>query len=385
MNAIFGKKNMNTSVVNNLEYGIPPWAYFSSDFYAEELSNIFAKNWLFAGLMLELEGKMHYGVRLGNTEIILQRDEQGNPRAFLNVCTHRHAKLCDPGAHKGPIRCPYHSWVFDRQGIPSGIPQKKSFPLVMESPEKFRLTEFSCEVVGQFIFVRISPQGPGLREYLGNQYDFLERASNGMNGVLDEFHADVDANWKVVIENSLEGYHVPAVHTRTFGQVDGMSREEAAPVFFLDDPLHSHLEHAANPDWVSRFARMGKKIGQWPWRFEHYTHHLIFPNLTVTSFMGYSFHVQRFDPVAVNRTQVHSRTVGVNFSDGTEAGAKMMERIYMDGHAFTRKVFAEDGSICKKIQEGVEQASRYAILGEGIEDRVRHFQKAYQSMNIGEE
>lgn len=370
---------MNTST-ESLSYRIHPRAYWSPEQRTQELLHLFPHVWLFAGLMLELQEKMHYGVRLGETELLLQRDAQGNPRAFLNVCSHRHAKLCEPGLHKGPVRCPYHSWVFDRQGIPTGIPQKKAFPMVMADPERFRLKEFPCAAVGQFIFVRLSPQGPSLQEYLGNQYDFLEHASLGMNGVLDEFQEDVAANWKIVIENSLEGYHIPAVHNRTFGQIDGMSREEQAPTFFLDDPLHSHLEHSANSDWVTRFARMGKKIGQWPWRFEHYTHHLIFPNLTVTSFMGYSFHIQRFDPISTNRTHVHSRTLGVHFTNATEVGCKMMERIHADGHSFTRKVFIEDGDICGKIQKGVEQATQYAVLGQGIEDRVAHFQKSYQSL-----
>lgn len=343
----------------------------------QEHAQILRMSWLFAGLMLELEGKTHYGVHLAGTELLLQRDEQGRPRAFLNVCTHRHAKLCDPGKHSGPVRCPYHSWVFDRQGLPTGIPSKHAFPQVVAAPEQYRLAEFACEAVGQFIFVRLASEGPGLREYLGNQYDFLERASTGMNGVLDEFQEDVEANWKVVIENSLESYHLPAVHIHTFGQTDGLSREKEAPVFFLDDPRHSHLEHAADMEWIQRFARSEHKIGQWPWRFEHYTHRLIFPNLTVTSFMGYSFHVQRFDPVAVDRTTVHSRTVGVNFMNATEVGTKMMERIHADGHAFTRRVFVEDGDICRKVQTGLQQATRPAVLGVGIEDRVAHFHQAY--------
>lgn len=362
---------------------LDPACYRSEEHYKKiELNSIFKQSWLFAGLMLELEGKTHRGLRLGNTELLLQRDDQGQPRAFLNACTHRHAQLCKPGLHRGSVRCPYHNWVFDKQGLPTGIPAKSCFAQVTAAPEQYRLSEFACEAVGQFIFVRLSSDGPSLRDYLGNQYAFLERASKGMDGVLDEFQQDVDANWKVVIENSLEGYHVPAVHARTFGGADGMSREAQAAIFFLGDPLHSHLEHAANADWVARFARTERKIGQWPWRFEHYTHHLIFPNLTITSFMGYSFHVQRFDPLAVNRTNVHSRTVGVRFSNSTEVGAKMVERIYADGHAFTRKVFAEDADICATVQAGVEQANRPAVLGVGIEDRVAHFQRAYLSTMI---
>ncbi|MCS4511203.1 aromatic ring-hydroxylating oxygenase subunit alpha [Xylophilus ampelinus] len=342
-----------------------------------ELETLFSESWLFAGLRLELQGRSHMGVQPGKSALLLQIDDKDRPRAFLNVCSHRHAQLCEPGRHEGVVRCPYHGWVYDRQGVPVGIPSKQCFPHVVADPVQHRLSEFACEAVGQFIFVRLSPHGIGLHEYLGNQREFLERASVGMADVQDEFREDVPANWKVAIENALEGYHVPAVHNKTFMQVDGMSKEAAAPAFFLDDPRHSHLEHAANAEWVSSFGRMEKKIGRWPWRFEHYTHHLVFPNLTVTSFMGYSFHIQRFDPAAPETTSVHSRTVGVEFADATEMGRKMMERIHDDGHAFTRKVFAEDGGICAKVQAGLRNAQRLAVLGEGIEDRVLHFQRAY--------
>lgn len=356
---------------------ILPQHYRDPAHHALEQQTLFHSNWIFVGMLPDLRGLNHCGVRVGDTELVIQRDKKGSPRAFLNVCSHRHAQLCALGVHNGPVRCPYHGWVYDREGMPVGIPQKQAFPQVVAEPHQFRLTEFACETAGQFIFVRLSSEGPGLRDYLGSQYDFLVCASEGMSSVQDEFRKDVAANWKVVIENSLEGYHVPAVHSGTLMQIDGLGRAETAPQFFLQDQLHSHLQHAAEPEWVNRFARMEAKIGQWPWRFEHYTHHFVFPNLTVTSFMGYSFHIQRFEPTAVDRTTVHSRTVGVEFVNATAAGAKMIEHIYADGHAFTRKVFEEDGEICRKVQAGLQCAVRYAVLGEDIEDRVKHFQHAY--------
>ena len=356
---------------------IPPRQYIDPHHHGIELSSLFNSCWIFVGLRLELEGLSHQGVRVGNTNLLLQLDNKGNPRAYLNVCSHRHAQLCDQGKHSGAVRCPYHGWVYDREGVPVGIPQKQAFPQVVANPSAFRLTEFACEVAGQFVFVRLSDRGPNLRDYLGTQYDFLVRASQGMMNIKDEFRKAIAANWKVAIENSLEGYHVPNVHSNTLMQADGMGREEAAPLFFLQDPLHSHLEHTADIGWVKRFDRMASKIGQWPWRFDHYTHHFIFPNLTVTSFMGYSFHVQRFEPTSVESTTVHSRTVGVNFSNATVAGEKIMAHIHADGHAFTHRVFEEDAGICRKVQAGLENAKRLAVLAEGLEDRVRHFQSAY--------
>ena len=358
-----------------------PNCYTSEKVWHQELETLFQQSWVFVGLLFELEGLSHNGVRVADKSIVIQCDAQGKPRAYLNVCSHRHAEICEAGVHQGALRCPYHGWSYDRRGVPVGIPHKEAFPQVIAAPEQFRLKEFHCESAGQFIFVRIADDGTNLRKYLGNQYEFLVRASQGMSGYLDEFREDVHANWKVVIENSLEGYHVPAVHSATFMQASGMAKEEKSPEFFLGDRLHSHLEHAAETEWVIRFQRQSSKIGEWPWYFEHYTHHFIFPNLTVTSFMGYSFHIQRFDPSAVDRTTVHSRTVGVKFKNANPAGKKMMEHIYSDGHDFTRKVFAEDGLICKKIQNGLQSAEKPAILAAGLEDRVLHFQRAYATVS----
>ena len=356
---------------------IPPLNYHSPAVHQAELNSIFSTCWIFVGLKLELAGLSHAGRRVGEHELVIQLDVDGNPRAFKNVCSHRSSRLCKEGVHSGAIRCPYHGWVYDRQGIPVGIPIKEAFPEVAAQPKNFKLQEISCESAGQFIFVRISSCGASLKEYLGEEYDFLIKCSNSLNKIEDSFEDTVDANWKIVIENSLEGYHVPAVHNKTFMQADGMGKSDSAPSFVLKNPLHSSLTHSADADWVRRFQRIEKQIGEWPWRFEHYTHHLIFPNLTITSFMGYSFHVQLFQPDAVNKTKIRSQTLGVNFQGTTAIGGKMIEKIYLDGHIFTRKIFGEDGDICQEIQAGLAQASKSPIFGIGLEDRVKHFHNAY--------
>ncbi|MBS0339293.1 MAG: aromatic ring-hydroxylating dioxygenase subunit alpha [Proteobacteria bacterium] len=362
---------------------LPDWYRSKAHFEDQERTAIFHQCWIFACLNLELADGKHVCCVIGDKSVVLQGGKDGKPRAYLNVCSHRQAQLCEPGGtNSGPLRCPYHGWVYDRDGVPVGIPQKHAFAQVIEAPQQFRLTEFACESAGEFVFVRLSSEGPALSEYLGSQFGFLLKTSQGMTRVLDEFRKDVQANWKVLIENSLEGYHVPAVHAGSFMQIDGMDRAEVAPQFYFPDELHSHLEHAADADWIQRFARMESKIGQWPWRFEHYTHRHIFPNLTITSFMGYSFHVQRFEPTQVDCTTVHSRTVGVELCNGTAAGAKMIEHIHADGHAFTRKVFDEDAGICRKVQAGLKQATRSPVLGVGIEDRVSHFHRAYSKFAV---
>ncbi|PPC81864.1 MAG: (2Fe-2S)-binding protein [Methylotenera sp.] len=360
---------------------ITPTQYRCADHLKKEYDTVFRHCWNFVGLKLELANGKHLGVLVAGTEVIIQLDKNGNPRAYRNVCSHRHAKLCEHGSHDGPVRCPYHSWLYNEDGVPVGIPQPQAFPDVVANPEAYKLEEFSCESAGQFIFVRLSKEGSSLKVYLNGEYDFLCKASQGMSHIHHEFRSDVDANWKVVIENSLEGYHVPAVHNKTFMKVDGMQRGYDAPVDHLEHPLHSSITHPAEPGWLASFEkRTAPKLGVWDWYFPHYTHHLIFPNLTITSFLGYSYHIQRFEPTAAGLTTVHSRAVGMRFEQQSPLGEKTIVQIYADSKAFTDSVFAEDGTVCKTVQQGLNSAVNPAVIGLGIESRVAHFHQAYTSM-----
>jgi phenylpropionate dioxygenase-like ring-hydroxylating dioxygenase large terminal subunit len=89
---------------------ISPDKYREISHRALELQTLFHQNWVFVGFQFELIGLAHQGVRVGSTNLLLQCDSQGKPRAYLNVCSHRHAQLCELGKHAGAVRCPYHGW-----------------------------------------------------------------------------------------------------------------------------------------------------------------------------------------------------------------------------------------------------------------------------------
>jgi phenylpropionate dioxygenase-like ring-hydroxylating dioxygenase large terminal subunit len=160
---------------------IPPINYHSTEVFQTEQNGLFSQCWIFVGLKLEFEGLSHAGRRVGNHQLVIQLDADGHPHAYRNVCSHRSSRLCKEGIHTGAIRCPYHGWVYDRLGIPVGIPIKEAFPEVIAKPDEFKLQEFTCESVGQFIFVRISSKGESLKDYLGDEYDFLNKCSDSFN------------------------------------------------------------------------------------------------------------------------------------------------------------------------------------------------------------
>jgi len=357
---------------------IKPEQYTSQIFFEEENLKIFKNLWIFSCMMNDLEENYHYGVKIGSTDLVLQLDESHQPKAFLNSCSHRGSLLCEEGKHSGRVRCPYHGWVYDKNGIPVGIPNIECFPEIAQDRNAFKLNEIHCLAVGQFIFISFAINPIPLIEFLGDEYDFLKTISTGLKDITLDFNKPVQANWKIAIENSLEGYHVPMVHKKTFLVASGMSKSSEDIITNLKNKFHSSMNNQTNTAWLKSFEnKMSKKIGQWPYKTNHYTHHHIFPNLTITSFLGYSFHVQIFKPVSHDVTQIHSRTFSTHFSNQDEVGEKLITKIYEDSNQFTLTVFDEDAYICEKVQKGLKNAQGNLILGVDIELRVQHFQRAY--------
>lgn len=355
-----------------------PAHYTNTEIFNREQTIIFSRSWAFAGMANEISAPDDYFLfDLAGLSLIVQNCA-GKIKAFVNACSHRHARIHDAPRGNRKLICPYHGWNYDDNGLPAGMPAAEQFPQVLANKGAYGLAQFELRCAGHFIFVRLRPGGPGLREFLGPAFDFLEKTSVGLDQKMDEFRGTVAANWKVLIENALEGYHVPMVHRATLGAIRQFSTKPSDVVDHLpDDCGHSYMVNRASQDWLAKWRRFESALGRWPFRFEHYVHQLIFPNLTVTSFMGYSFHIQRFHPDSAGQTTVDSRIYSVHCEGQNEKGLAIMRSVYDEGKRFTQKVFGEDRRICELVQRGLLQATRPAVLANHLEKRIAHFQQNY--------
>ena len=356
-----------------------PLHYVSPEEFKKEQSHLFSRTWIFVGMANEIPDANDYvRTNISGRDIIVQNCG-GTIRAFLNACSHRHARIHEAPCGNRKLICPYHGWSYDDKGVPTGIPAKDNFPDVCANPTQFALRQFEVAQAGHFMFVRLSPGGPDLKSHLGHAHEFLVNASAGLNRNMDEFQGTIAANWKVVIENALEGYHVGMVHRATLGAIRQLSARKQDIVDHLpSDSGHSYMINRANEEWLGKWRRYEHALGRWPFKFDHYVHQLIFPNLTVTSFMGYSFHIQHFQPDAVGRTTVRSRIYSVHCEDQNAKGESIMRTVYDEGRRFTRKVFGEDQRVCELTYLGIQDADRPAILADHLEKRIAHFQQAYR-------
>lgn len=150
--------------------------------------------------------------------LIVSRDREGKAHVFLNACQHKGAKLletCEP-VKTGRMICPYHAWTFGVDGKLIGVARPETFLNLDKS--KRNLAELPSREHGGIIWVMLDrhaePDFSSLVPELGEDLDALEIGSAHVYG---RKTFDVKANWKLVLEPFLEGYHVQRLHASTVG------------------------------------------------------------------------------------------------------------------------------------------------------------------------
>ena len=199
--------------------GLPNAAYWSDEWLKLEQERVFRRSWVFAGATAEIpEAGDIKPIEIGGAPLIVLRDKDGEVRAFHNVCRHRGAKLVTEACRRSTLTCPYHAWSYALTGKLRTRPHFHG-PDKMDSfqdggGEKLDLVAARTEVWNGCIFVNVSGDAQPLEDWLAP----LTRRTSGYDysairwaGKLD---FEVNANWKLVYENYMEGYHVFSVHPR---------------------------------------------------------------------------------------------------------------------------------------------------------------------------
>src|SRR5262249_25966519 len=198
----------------HLRHLLRPHHYTSDEQYRAELRHLFAPAWHPLATVGELSRP---GDSLPSDLLeppILTRNFGGELRASLNVCPHRHSRLTDrPRGNTERLRCQYHGWEFDQDGHTGKIPDARAFR--PWDRENSCLRSFRVDTCGELVFVNLTDNGVSLREWVGSLWEVWQ-GYGGAYRHAGAWEADFPCNWKVVLENSLESYHIPQVHPKTF-------------------------------------------------------------------------------------------------------------------------------------------------------------------------
>jgi Rieske 2Fe-2S family protein len=150
-------------------------------------------------------------VEVDGENLVVVRDRDGRLHAFHNVCRHRGTAVVEEACGRiVRFQCPYHAWIYDLEG--RLVRAKHTEDLDEFSLEAYSLASVRLETWQGFVFVNLSPDGPSLRDQLGDLVEHLERFEFGRLRSAKRTEYDVAANWKFIAENYSECYHCPGVH-----------------------------------------------------------------------------------------------------------------------------------------------------------------------------
>ncbi len=186
---------------------------------AERLA-VFDRSWIYAGHESEIPEPGDFRARdVAGRPVILARSSDGEVRVLLNTCTHRGTLVCrETAGNTKTFQCPYHAWTFSNQGDLIGIPREEAYSGGFDRRDLALATAPRMERYRGFIFISFNPQVEDLVDYLAGARDYLDlvcdQSEVGMEIVSGTQSYCMRANWKLLVENSIDGYHAPITHQR---------------------------------------------------------------------------------------------------------------------------------------------------------------------------
>ncbi len=206
----------------------------------EERQRVFEQVWLYVGHASEVAQPGDFVSRtLAGRSLILCRDESGLVRVWLNSCTHRGATVCREAQGSGRfLKCFYHAWTFDLAGELVALPDEEAYgPGFDRSALALAAPPRTDEYRG-FVFVSFNADVVRLDEYLGGAREYLDlvcdQADAGMAVLPGTQEYSIKANWKLLVENSIDGYHAMPTHATymeyLLGAMKKASEESGVPL-----------------------------------------------------------------------------------------------------------------------------------------------------------
>jgi Rieske 2Fe-2S family protein len=191
---------------------LPARAYHDPDLLAWEQEQWFAGSWVCVGREEDLpHAGSFFRTAIAGEPLIVVRGNDGELRAFFNVCRHRGSLVVEEDAGQlVRFQCPYHAWIYDLDGTL----HKPRFTenLVDFDPDEHGLAPVALAVWQGQIFLNLTEQPEPLEQSLGTLPAFFERFDLGALRRAERIDYDIQANWKIIIENYSECYHCPGVH-----------------------------------------------------------------------------------------------------------------------------------------------------------------------------
>ncbi|MCW1382770.1 aromatic ring-hydroxylating dioxygenase subunit alpha [Novosphingobium sp. KCTC 2891] len=185
--------------------------YYSPEFFKAEVEKMWPNVWQFAAREEDLPEAGDYVTydNAGRSFLIVRQDD-GEVKAFHNVCLHRGRKLKTDSGSADQFLCPFHGFSWNTDGSLRNIPCRWDFGHL--SDEKMQLPEATVARWGGYIFVRDNAEGPTIEEFLAPLPEFFKRWKHEECVTVAWVGKVVNANWKITMEAFMESYHAYVTH-----------------------------------------------------------------------------------------------------------------------------------------------------------------------------
>jgi phenylpropionate dioxygenase-like ring-hydroxylating dioxygenase large terminal subunit len=372
-------------VVRSEAQNTPLWAkgLRSPEGFREEQAEI-GKLWNLVGLTTDLakDGDW-FRSSLGGKSIFVQRFED-ELRGFENICVHRFYPIRTEVKGNGAIRCGFHHWQYNKDGLALGIPNCQEMFGVIPRELGAKLRPVEIATCGILVFARF-PSGDhqqSLRDYLGAGYDILA-AMWGLQSAPYVEQTEIKANWKLGHHISLDDYHIVAVHPETFGKNGYLPLDVVK--YYRFGRHSAYFYDAEGPANGPALENMARACRDGTYRPDSYRILQFFPNLVCVHFsagLTYYVLIQHYVPVAHNRTILRSiyaeapfPPTDANFLQGL---ARRIARPFVPFVMpyYMHKIVQEDNDVCEHLQTIADQIDRPQVLGKH-EERIVWFEENY--------
>jgi choline monooxygenase len=342
---------------------LPKRYYVEPAILEAETERVFGRTWQLVARAEELQRVGDFvPVTVLDEPVVITHGLDGQLRAFYNVCRHRAGQVALTRGNRKSLQCRYHGWTYGLDGTLRACPE-------MEETEDFRKEDFGLMPIrvdqwGPFVFVNLDPDALPLADVMGAIPAEVAAAGYDVERMRSVERREylIECNWKVYVDNYLEGYHLPIAHPQLYKELDYDSYR--VEEFRYYSKQHAPIRELKPGEELGRDRRYlrsadGEGSALYYWLFPNTMFNIYQDNMSSNVIL----------PVGTDRTLT---TFEWFFAEpGSGPGWESMQQTI----AFSDEIQQEDIVICEQVQRGLRSRSYEAgRFSAKRENGVYHFQ-----------
>ncbi len=195
---------------------MPGNLYTSAEIFAAEKEQIFMKTWLCVAREEQIANPGDYLTGEVMAEpYVITRNKDGKIHAFLNMCRHRGVPVAEGAGNARGFSCPYHAWYYNLEGKLMAAPHMGQSEVDLTN---CHLRPMKVALWRGWIFVAFDADAQNFQEFIAPLEEKLWWFKSDLCCLADKVTLEIDCNWKLLVENLIDIYHVPVLHRASFGK-----------------------------------------------------------------------------------------------------------------------------------------------------------------------